>query len=939
MFLLSFYFATVAAVTMPDIPSVEVASVHDLIALPPKQAGKGRPVSIECVIYYCDTDGASCFAGSDGEFIFVRQPRQFLKPGTHVRIVGTTERGRTRNTLRASSVTILGTKRLDLPRYVDFADLVPGESECVWVRGEAEIYGAQINPSETIFYCRDQRCDFTVCYGKQMHRRQAAEYVGAIVGIEGNLALDPDRVEGVKLQLASPAGYLKIQLPPEAPLRIVASRNAHEIWRDKPATEFSIEGQITLVEGAGFFIEKDSAGTYVHNNERLKVRLGDIVMVSGVRTPVDGSLFARVIVWQTSRPLPVPPINKAATVVRDELESNRIRVRGKLVSHEYVGGRLVLSLLDDGVAYTAQALTGLPDIHRLDLDTATQLVLTGTSTFVATDKQFDVRVATLDDIVVTQRSGTITDSPLLISGLATMCLFCGTGGWWLMSQIRARRRDLRKLAAELSASYEAIRDGVLVLGEDQSVIHANRSVRGFFGLPVDAVVTAEQIADRLRSDDSSEFVHSWLQLPKSDETVDDVRLELKQPSPRVLSVYSAPVSLQPSKEILGRIWVFTDVTERDRLQSQLVHSQRQEAVGQLAGGFAHDFNNLLTGITASLDLAMLKDSTTVKDVKEYLEVASDAADRGADLVRQLLGFSKRTKLELKPCRVNDIVKQTFALVEPSLNSDVLLVHDPGENLPHVLVDETQIQQVLLNIGLNAVDAISGPGTIEVRTCSQTQNLDDGSTEDYVVIVISDTGQGMSADVMSKIYEPFFTSKKGKGTGLGLAMAEGIIQQHNGRIECESHEGVGTQFKILLPATSLPAHQSPTTAPGLSSLDGRHILIIDDEDIVRDALASLLRSFGARVATAADGKTGLSALSTSQFDVVMLDWKMPEMSGREVLKQIRKRQPKLPTIVCSGNISDCRDLDVDEDPDAVLQKPFGANRIASEINRVLQDSIE
>ena len=124
---------------------------------------------------------------------------------------------------------------------------------------------------------------------------------------------------------------------------------------------------------------------------------------------------------------------------------------------------------------------------------------------------------------------------------------------------------------------------------------------------------------------------------------------------------------------------------------------------------------------------------------------------------------------------------------------------------------------------------------------------------------------------------------------------------------------------------------------MSSLNGRHILIIDDEDIVRDTLAQLLRNCGAKVVTAADGKAGLTELNEGQFDVVMLDWKMPTMSGREVLKQIRKRQPKLPTIVCSGNISDCGDLDSNEDPDAVLQKPFGANRIASEINRVLNVS--
>ena len=386
-----------------------------------------------------------------------------------------------------------------------------------------------------------------------------------------------------------------------------------------------------------------------------------------------------------------------------------------------------------------------------------------------------------------------------------------------------------------------------------------------------------------------------------------------------------------------------DVTGKKRLEEQLTQAQKMQAVGQLAGGVAHDFNNLLTVIGGNVE--MLMHSTEDEEELQRLSAVKHAADRAAVLTRQLLAFSRRQVLQSKVVDLNQVVQHLIGMIRRLIKENVELTFVPARGLGYVRIDPYQIEQVLINLTVNAQDAMPGGGQLIIETRnvhipdSEGRRNGDVPIGDYVLVQVCDTGHGMSSDVQARIFEPFFTTKKmGEGTGLGLSMAYGVVQQSGGHIRFESTPGAGTTFQIYLPRVA-GAQADGTTASSPSSMPrgNETILLAEDESSVRDLIATYLGSLGYSVLTASNGIEGLAVARTHPDTIHLLlsDFVMPKLGGRELAGELKKLAPQVKVIFLSGyagHAVSAKDLDL---PDArFLPKPLSLELLAKTVRTVL-----
>jgi PAS domain S-box-containing protein len=390
--------------------------------------------------------------------------------------------------------------------------------------------------------------------------------------------------------------------------------------------------------------------------------------------------------------------------------------------------------------------------------------------------------------------------------------------------------------------------------------------------------------------------------------------------------------------------------ELEVAQEALRQSQKMEAVGQLTGGIAHDFNNLLTGIIGALQLMQKRTERGLAvDVPRYTEMAMESAKRAAALTHRLLAFSRRQPLAPKPTQPNVLIRSLTELFERTLGEKIALKIRLEGGLWHVLCDPHQLENAILNLVINARDAMPEGGTLTIAT-SNTGLDDRGATRaaivnsgDYVCICVSDTGQGMSHDVAAKAFEPFFTTKpQGEGTGLGLSMVYGFVRQSGGYTRLESHPGKGTAVRLYLPrlAAPVPEPEEPVPAEPLAAVRRRHplVLVVEDDERVRDLLVEVLREQGCQVMEAGDGITGLQLLTdTPDIELVISDIGLPGMDGRRMVDQARRQRPRLKVILMTGYAQSLALTEGLREPDMELvTKPFGIDDITRRIMTVLAE---
>jgi PAS domain S-box-containing protein len=415
--------------------------------------------------------------------------------------------------------------------------------------------------------------------------------------------------------------------------------------------------------------------------------------------------------------------------------------------------------------------------------------------------------------------------------------------------------------------------------------------------------------------------------------------------------YHEQMTITPVRDQRGEITHFiaikAEVTERKRLELQLRQAQKMEAVGRLAGGVAHDFNNMLTIISGYSGL-LLEHPATIEPLRGYVDEIRNASGRAASLTRQLLAFSRQQVLAPRVLDLNAVVSNIQKMLKRLIGEDIDLVTALGEGLWHIMADPGQLEQVLLNLAVNARDAMPQGGVVTIETTNVKMDTAAAQAHfplkpgPYVLLTFSDTGIGMDAETQSRIFEPFFTTKEtGKGTGLGLATVYGIVKQSGGYIWVYSDVGKGTTFKIYLPRTDVELEDSSPGGTRVESQRGTEtLLLVEDEDSVRELVRNVLRENGYRVLEASRGPEALelSELFAGRIDLLVTDVVMPGMNGRELARRLASSRPQIKVLYISGYADYAvwypGGLDTGG---AILQKPFSPEALARKVREALSST--
>jgi two-component system, cell cycle sensor histidine kinase and response regulator CckA len=385
---------------------------------------------------------------------------------------------------------------------------------------------------------------------------------------------------------------------------------------------------------------------------------------------------------------------------------------------------------------------------------------------------------------------------------------------------------------------------------------------------------------------------------------------------------------------------------------QIAQSQKMQAIGQLAGGIAHDFNNMLTAIIGFSDFLLMNHRPTDPAFQDIMNIKQNA-NRAAGLVRQLLAFSRQQTLRPERMQLGDVLSELSILLGRLLGENIELKLDSGTDIWPVKADLHQFEQVIINLAVNARDAMPNGGKLSIRTANVTERESLGLAQyrvqpgEYVLIEVRDTGTGMAPEVMQKIFEPFFSTKEvGRGTGLGLSTVYGIVKQTGGHIIPESELGQGTVMRVYLPRyVEVPGEAEPARVPAPprreqpKDLTGRGtVLLVEDEDAVRSFAARALGQRGYRVLEATTGTEALELFASHNGDVdlVVSDVVMPEMDGPTLMKHLRSERPDVKIIFISGYAEDAfrRNLS-DNEEFMFLQKPFDLKELAAAVKAALQ----
>lgn len=506
------------------------------------------------------------------------------------------------------------------------------------------------------------------------------------------------------------------------------------------------------------------------------------------------------------------------------------------------------------------------------------------------------------------------------------------------------KNSLERSERKIRTTLDSINDAVIVADENGTISSINPAACNLCGV-------AEDLA--LGSPFSEIFTVRAANEPSLLGSVPDLSIDSGQSGISILtandgSEHRVAFSIAPLKEregeLTGAVLVFRDTTQEHLLEEQLRQTQKMEALGQLAGGVAHDFNNLLGAIIGYTELLLVEKEEEQPDlsaISDDLNAIMRAAERAAGLTRQLLAFSRKQEPNFQVVNLHKLIREILTVVENTVDRRVEFEIDLKAGRQTVFGDASQLHGVLLNVCINARDAMPEGGTVHIESGNRTIDRATASElmigpGEYIEATFSDTGTGIPEELHQKIFEPFFTTKEvGKGTGLGLAVAFSVMQDHSGTITVESTQGSGSTFTILLP---LHAHETPSTSERSDGGVTRpaRILVVDDEKSNRELIGRYLAEQGHKILNAADGSEAIRLVDdqANALDLVLLDIVLPKVHGTDVYDKIRTVRPDLPVIIMTGSArSEKIDRILADAKTGLLIKPFRRAILLGEISKV------
>ena len=504
----------------------------------------------------------------------------------------------------------------------------------------------------------------------------------------------------------------------------------------------------------------------------------------------------------------------------------------------------------------------------------------------------------------------------------------------LIDNLRLAQGVLEKSERRYRRLVENVNDAIIMDDEQGRLLFANRLFRKWFGLPEgDEIHLA--LEDYVAPEWRAEVRERHDRRMRGEAVTDHFEFEGIRSDGSRIWIEALVATVEENGRIVGSQAALRDTTERKRMEAQYLQSQKMETVGRLAGGVAHDFNNLLTVINGYSSL--LVDRMKANDEFRYFaEEIGKAGAQAADLTQKLLSFSRKQKVSPRPLSLNLLVTEANNMFERVIGEDIRLITRLSPDLANVVADPGQMHQVLMNLVVNARDAMPGGGDLTI----ETKNVLGGPGEPQVCLSVSDTGTGLHKDVKEHLFEPFFTTKdQGKGTGLGLAIIYGIVQQNGGRIEVSSVWGHGTTFQIYLPScSSSPSDPLSPIAVAPAMRGSETVLLVEDQDAVRKFASTILKEFGYRVLEASNGPDAIAMAErhTAAIHLLIADIVLPMMDGRELAEKLKKIHPETKVLYISGYSQErigSRSA-VDELP--LLRKPFTPEALGASVRRVLRE---
>jgi len=549
-------------------------------------------------------------------------------------------------------------------------------------------------------------------------------------------------------------------------------------------------------------------------------------------------------------------------------------------------------------------------------------------------------------LTILQRDGTVLPMEMAITGLPD-------GGTVCVCRDITARRNAEKAREEAEAKFRMLVEKVAAisyiaeLGVHGEWLYVSPQVEAIFGFSASEWLKDSREWVKHVDPDDHKVVEAAEEASKRGERF-QAEYRVIRKDGRVIWVSDTAVVVEGSGTHPLMEGIIVDITERKQLESQLQQARRMEAIGRLAGGIAHDFNNLLTIIKGYAELALKRPRIT-PELHTDVERIEDASERASTLVRQLLAFSRRQVLQPKLVDLNSIVLGLDKLLRRLMDEDIQMWTQPGKNIGTIKADPGQIEQVIMNLVVNARDAMPKGGRLTVETADA--ELDAAYASEhvsvkpgrYVMLAVSDTGTGMSADTVAHIFEPFYTTKEsGRGTGLGLSTVYGIVKQSEGYIWVYSEPGRGSTFKVYLPRVDEPAEVLPAgKAPVADQAGSETILLVEDQPQVRELAQMVLAGKGYSVIVAATAEEAERACAERDREIHLLltDVIMPGVSGRELAKRLALRQPNLRVLYMSGyTFNVIAQGGMLEDGVAFLQKPFTPSTLAEKVREILDRSI-
>ncbi|MBT3294679.1 MAG: PAS domain S-box protein [Verrucomicrobia bacterium] len=578
----------------------------------------------------------------------------------------------------------------------------------------------------------------------------------------------------------------------------------------------------------------------------------------------------------------------------------------------------------------AEDVTPEERAHFLEIDR--QVILTGQDN--VTEESLTVR--DLETRIVSTRKSRFTDS---------------RGSRFLVGVIRdmTHRKKAEEVLQEKESWLQGFFDnaaiGIAIADPTGHFLQVNEHYQDMFGYTNREELFKKTVGELTHSDDRPSTREAQQMLASG--KVPFIQLE-KRYLRKDGTFFWSHASVVPIRDADGRITAFVailqDITERRQMEEHLRQSEKMEAIGQIAGGVAHDFNNQLGGIMNFADLLLSK--TKDEELHRYIDAIIRSCTRGKDLTGQLLAFSRKGKYQSVPVDIHQTISEVVSILQHSVDRRIAIRQHLDANPATTVGDPTQLQNALLNLGLNARDAMAEGGELVFTTgavrldeehCNKSRS--DIAQGDYLKVTVADSGTGMDEATRTKIFEPFFTTKDvGKGTGMGLASVYGTVVNHHGAIEVDSEVGKGTTMTVYLPLSQQEAQEDrATVSAGAAKSSGARILLVDDEKSVRIGTGELLRGRGYKVVTAENGVEAVEYYGKSwqHIDLVIIDMNMPVMNGRDTLIAMREMNPEVKAILATGYSLDANAQEIlDEGALSHIQKPYRVDDLVRQMEQAL-----